>query len=75
MLFRVVNADTDATVVHAGRVLDNLSLNAAEDIVLLLGHRDAIRDEQMKIASDRGDIAAVLELRKELTEEPGSRGP
>lgn len=57
---RVVDVRTGETVTHAGRVLDNLSAGAAEEILALIERQAAQREERINHAVERNDLVAIL---------------
>lgn len=59
--FRVADAATGETIVHLGRLLDNVSEPSAREIVDLLRRRDALRTEHLMAANARNDLATILE--------------
>jgi hypothetical protein len=59
--FRVADAATGETVVHFGRLLDNVSEASAREILDLLRRRDALRMEHLMAANARNDLATILE--------------
>jgi hypothetical protein len=58
---RVVIEATGETATVSGRLLDNMSRPAAEEAILLLDRRDALRQERLAGAIARNDIAEILD--------------
>lgn len=58
---RAVDTTSAETVVFAGRLLDNMTVTAAKEILALLEHNAAVQDENEHSVDERGDIAAILD--------------
>jgi hypothetical protein len=58
---RVVVAATGETAVASGRLLDNMSREAAEEAMQLLERRDVLREERIAGAIARNDIVEILD--------------
>lgn len=63
---RVVDAADGTTVILSGRVLDNMSARAAEEVLALLRSRDDQRRSRMEGALRRNDLVAILDERYEM---------
>ena len=60
---RAVDTTSAATVVFAGRLLDNMTVTVAKEILALLEHNAAVQDEHEHSLDERGDIAAIFDRR------------
>lgn len=58
---RVVDRMRGETARAAGRVLDNMSIPAARDAIVLLERLDGLRREHIDSAHRRNDLVAILE--------------
>lgn len=60
---RIIDLSSSATVVFAGRLLDNMTAATAEEIIALLEYGADVQIEHEHSRDERGDIAAILEGR------------
>lgn len=65
---RVVDLSSGDTAVVAGRRLENLSTQAAQEILAVLQHREEVREEHAASCNERGDLAAILQRNSTIDE-------